>query len=120
MAPTRWAERWAALLGWRWALWGALCLLVGLLLAALVFLAREYEDGLALSRQERSAADIAADVRSGLVRNLQDLIALHSTVPAVDDWPAPAARLLPCEQFVAFCLLEHAFQVGGRDLVGLA
>ncbi|NIC41574.1 ATP-binding protein [Aquabacterium sp. A08] len=101
MAPTRWAERWAALLGWRWALWGALCLLVGLLLAALVFLAREYEDGLALSRQERSAADIAADVRSGLVRNLQDLIALHSTVPAVDDWPAPAARLLASHREIA-------------------
>ena len=82
----------------RWVLWGLLCLLVGLLLAALVFLAREYEDGLALTRQEDSASHIVADVRNGLVRNVQDLVALHNTHPEVDDWGGVASRLLVSER----------------------
>ena len=78
----------------RWWLWGMLCVLVGLLLGALVFLAREYEEGLALERQQRRANEAAADVRSGLLRNLQNLVALHNTLYSTDVWSEGAAQIL--------------------------
>ena len=78
----------------RWLLWGALCLLVGLLLAALVFLAREYEDTLAQARHERDAADMASDLRAGVLLNVQNLVALHSVAGTPNAWSAAAAELL--------------------------
>ena len=71
-----------ALSGWspprRWRLWGLLCALVVALLAVLVFLTREYEENLAQGRLEQHAAQMATDVRAGLVRNVQNLLAAQS------------------------------------------
>ncbi|MEN9384593.1 MAG: Sensor protein FixL [Pseudomonadota bacterium] len=62
----------------RWALWSLLFFLVILLLSALVFLAREYEDNLAQSRLEQTTSNINSEVRNGLLRNVQNLLALHN------------------------------------------
>ena len=78
----------------RWLLWGALLLLVGLLLGVLVFLAGEYEEGRDQAALERDAALVVSDIRSGLVRNVQTLQSLHSVAPTADSWSAPAAELL--------------------------
>ena len=78
----------------RWALWGLLCLLVGLLLAALVFLAREYADSLNQTRLEQSATNMTADIRGGLLRSVQNLVALHSTSGSPVPWESGAAEML--------------------------
>ena len=78
----------------RWALWGLLCVLVGLLLAALVFLAREYEDSLNQTRLEQSATNMTADIRGGLLRSVQNLVALHSTSGSPVPWESGAAEML--------------------------
>ena len=78
----------------RWLLWGALLLLVVLLLGVLVFLAAEYEESRDQEALERDAAALAGDIRSGLVRNVQTLQALHSVAPTADSWQDPAAELL--------------------------
>ena len=78
----------------RWLLWGALLLLVVVLLGVLVFLAAEYEESRDQEALERDAAALAGDIRSGLVRNVQTLQALHSVAPTADSWQDPAAELL--------------------------
>ncbi|MFN3492904.1 MAG: PAS domain-containing sensor histidine kinase, partial [Hydrogenophaga sp.] len=78
----------------RWLLWGALLLLVTLLLGVLVFLAREYEEGRDQLAVERDAAAVASDIRSALIRNVQTLQSLHSVVPTPDSWMAPASEVL--------------------------
>ncbi|MDZ7910075.1 MAG: PAS domain S-box protein [Gemmobacter sp.] len=78
----------------RWLLWGALLLLVVLLLGVLVFLAAEYEEARDQEALERDAAALVSDIRSGLVRNVQTLQALHSIAPSVGSWQDPAAELL--------------------------
>jgi two-component system sensor histidine kinase DctS len=78
----------------RWLLWGALLLLVVLLLGVLVFLAAEYEESRDQEALERDAAALAGDIRSGLVRNVQTLQALHSLAPTAASWQDPAAELL--------------------------
>ncbi|GAB3191082.1 two-component system sensor histidine kinase NtrB [Hydrogenophaga aquatica] len=78
----------------RWALWSLLCLLVGLLLAALVFLAREYEDSQNQISLEQSAVHMTADIRGGLLRSAQNLVALHSTSGSPVPWETGAAELL--------------------------
>ncbi len=78
----------------RWVLWGLMFSLLVALLVALVFLARQYEDALAQERLERSANNMAADIRNGLLRNLQNLQALYSSSQGVDQWGVNAAALL--------------------------
>jgi two-component system, LuxR family, sensor histidine kinase DctS len=78
----------------RWLLWGALLLLVGLLLGVLVFLAAEYEEGRDQAALERDADQVANDIRSELFRNVQTLQSLHSVAPTDGSWAAPAAELL--------------------------
>ncbi len=57
----------------RWVLWSALVTLVAALLVTLVWLAGRYEAGVLQDRIERDAVDVAADIRSGLMRNTQGL-----------------------------------------------
>lgn len=78
----------------RWLLWGALLLLVVALLGVLVFLAAEYEEARDQEALERDAAALGGDIRSGLVRNVQTLQALHSVAPTAGSWLDPAAELL--------------------------
>ncbi len=79
----------------RWVLWGLLFVLVGLLLSALVFLAREYEDNLAQSRMEQTATNINSEIRSGLLRNVQNLLALHNNqTQSPQVWETGAAEVL--------------------------
>lgn len=54
-------------------LWGALCLLVVLLLGTLVFLTHAYEENRVQSLLEESATTMAAEIRSGLLRNAGDV-----------------------------------------------
>ena len=89
--PSRWRQ---ALRSRRWLLWGALLLLVLVLLGVLVFLATEYEEGRDQTALEQEAATLVSDIRSGLVRNVQTLQSLHSVAPTVDSWDAPATELL--------------------------
>ena len=65
----------------RWLLWGALLLLVALMLGVMVFLAREYEEARDQAAVESDAAAVASDIRSALIRNVQTLQSLHSVVP---------------------------------------
>ena len=77
--------------GW---LWGALLLLVAVLLGVLVFLAGEFEEARDQAALERDATSLVSDIRSALVRNVQTLQALHSVAPSAGSWPMPAAELL--------------------------
>ncbi|HEX5737899.1 MAG TPA: PAS domain-containing sensor histidine kinase, partial [Hydrogenophaga sp.] len=84
----------SALRSRRWLLWGALLLLVALMLGVMVFLAREYEEARDQASVERDAAAVASDIRSALIRNVQTLQSLHSVVPTPDSWMAPASEVL--------------------------
>ncbi len=79
----------------RWWLWGALLLLVLSLLAVLVFLAGEYEEGRDQAGLDQRVRTVAADIRSGLLRNVQTLQALQAAgenQPSL--WQAAAPALL--------------------------
>jgi two-component system, LuxR family, sensor histidine kinase DctS len=78
----------------RWVLWGLLFLLVSLLLSALVFLAREYEDNLAQNRLDQTASNINSEIRNGLLRNVQNLLALHNNQTAPGTWETGATEVL--------------------------
>jgi two-component system sensor histidine kinase DctS len=78
----------------RWLLWGALLLLVALMLGVMVFLAREYEEARDQATVERDAAAVASDIRSALIRNVQTLQSLHSVVPTPASWMDPASEVL--------------------------
>jgi two-component system sensor histidine kinase DctS len=71
----------------RWVLWGALFALVVALLVTLVWLAGRYEAGRLQDRIERDAVDVAADIRTGLGRNVQSLQGLPRFDPQhADQW----------------------------------
>jgi two-component system sensor histidine kinase DctS len=72
----------------------ALLLLVALLLGVLVFLASQFEEARDRAALERDATALASDIRAQLMRNVQTLQALHSSVPRAEDWEAPAGELL--------------------------
>ena len=96
--PVR-ARRWvgvqiSALRSRRGGLWVALLLLVALLLGVLVFLASQFEEARDRAALERDATALASDIRAQLMRNVQTLQALHSSVPLAEDWEAPAGELL--------------------------
>jgi len=78
----------------RWLLWGALLLLVGPLLGALVFLAAAYEEGRDQAALERDAEVLVSDIRSALFRNVQTLQSLHSVAPTPGSWSVGAAEVL--------------------------
>ncbi len=78
----------------RWLLWGALLVLLGALLGVLVFLAVKYEEAKDQEALERDANALVNDFRSGLVRNVQTLQALHNGSPSSNAWQSPAAEIL--------------------------
>ena len=86
----------AALRGaWRrWALWGALVLVVAGLLATLVWLARGYEIEQVQRDLERDSADAAQALRKRLARNLQDLHSLATTPADPVGWWSAASNVL--------------------------
>ena len=86
----------AALRGaWRrWALWGALVLVVAGLLATLVWLARGYEIEQVQRDLERDSADAAQALRQRLARNLQDLHSLATTPADPVAWWSAASDVL--------------------------
>ena len=78
----------------RWAFWGLSAALLSALLVLLVFLARQYQDGLNAAALERNAAEIGTDIRSGLTRNIQLLVAMQSAHRSPDAWQVAAAEFL--------------------------
>lgn len=79
----------------RWILWGALVLLVGALLATLVWLARIYEAGRLQERIELDAADMAQDIRTALGRNVQSLQGMPAlAADRPQEWTLLATELL--------------------------
>lgn len=78
----------------RWAFWSANFVLLGALLMLLLFLARQYEDSLRTAELEHTAANMANDIRSGLSRNVQILVAMHSMATPNDAWHIAAADML--------------------------
>jgi len=78
----------------RWLYWGLGAALLSALLVLLVFLARQYQDGLNAAALERNAAEIATDIRSGLTRNIQLLVAIQSGHRSPDAWQVAAAEFL--------------------------
>lgn len=82
----------------RWPLWGALLLLVAALLTVLVFLAAEYEVGRDQAALEQDTLDVASDIRSSLLRNVQTLQSLHAFSPTPRSWEAPAAETLAAQR----------------------
>ena len=78
----------------RWWLWSALCVLLLLLLGALVFLARAYEESRLSRELEQVAADMVAEIRSDLDRNVQDLQRLQAPEPDDEAWLRGATTLL--------------------------
>jgi len=82
----------------RWTLWALMFSLLVALLLTLVFLARQYEDALAQERLERAATHMAADIRNGLLRNLQNLQAIHSSAQGAREWGFNAADVLALQR----------------------
>jgi two-component system, LuxR family, sensor histidine kinase DctS len=78
----------------RWSLWALLIALVAALLVTLVWLAGRYEASQVQSKLERDTADALGDIRSALIRNVQNLQALQAGHHAPAGWTDEAARLL--------------------------
>lgn len=92
MARWRWCH-WHST--WRrWSLWTLLVGLVASMLVTLVWLAGRYEASVVQSQLERDAADAVVDIRAGLARNLQSLLALQTGLSAIPDWQAQGQALL--------------------------
>lgn len=78
----------------RWSLWVMLVALVTSMLGTLVWLAGRYEGSLIQSNLERDTAEIVTDVRNGLARNIQGLLALESDERDAELWRLQANELL--------------------------
>jgi two-component system sensor histidine kinase DctS len=78
----------------RWSLWVMLVALVTSMLGTLVWLAGRYEGSLIQSNLERDTAEIVTDVRNGLARNIQGLLALDSDERDAELWRLQANELL--------------------------
>jgi two-component system sensor histidine kinase DctS len=78
----------------RWTLWTLLTLLVASLLATLVWLAGRYEADQVQTRLERDTSEAIGDIRAGLGRNVQSLLALQAGSPSRATWSADALQLL--------------------------
>lgn len=83
-----------ALASRRWLLWGATALLVLVLLAVLVFLAAEYEEGRDQAALESDAASLVNDIRAGMLRNVQTLQPLNGLTSSDEEWMSAAADIL--------------------------
>ena len=70
----------------RRTLWGALVLLLVMLLAMLVWLAGLYEASQVQGRLEREAAQAVGDIQAALTRNVQGLQALQYNDPTPNSW----------------------------------
>ena len=95
--PARRRPRWLRRpLKWtrRWSLWVLLVALLVAMLGTLVWLAGRYEASLVQGRLERDTAEIVADIRTGLARNVQSLQALQSGERSADIWRMQASELL--------------------------
>lgn len=88
----RWASRQIDVR--RSVLWVLLLALVVALLGTLVWLAGRYEVSQAQSRLERDSLEMVADVRTGLMRNIQGFQALQSSERSPEAWPIRAADML--------------------------
>jgi two-component system sensor histidine kinase DctS len=78
----------------RWFLWVLLAVLVLVLLATVVWLAGRHEAEQVQEILDRDTADAAADLRSGLQRNVQGLRALQASGLNLERWPAESAALM--------------------------
>ncbi|MBV5344735.1 MAG: PAS domain-containing sensor histidine kinase, partial [Rhodoferax sp.] len=78
----------------RISLWVALVLLLLALLATLVWLAGRYEASQVQAELERGAADAVSDIRSGLSRNNQALLAVPAWSVSEKNWQIQAQSLL--------------------------
>jgi len=89
----RWRQAWPVDAR-RWVLWGMLLLLVGVLLAALAWLAVRYERAQMQDQLERDTVDAVGDVRTALQRNVQTLQSLQPEGQSPASWTAPAEEVL--------------------------
>ena len=78
----------------RWWLWSALCVLLLLLLGALVFLARAYEDSRLTTELERTASELVAEIKADLNRNALAFSALNQSHPDEAGWLRGSSALL--------------------------
>lgn len=78
----------------RWWLWSALCVLLLVLLGALLFLARAYEDSRLADELERIATELVTEIRADLNHNAQALQALRSSLHDDIGWQQGTAALL--------------------------
>ena len=78
----------------RTVLWSALVVLVGALLATLVWLASRYELGQVQERLERDTAEAVGDIRAALTRNVQNLQVLQTPLNQNSAWTQEAHNLL--------------------------
>jgi two-component system sensor histidine kinase DctS len=78
----------------RWFLWVLLAVLVLALLGTVVWLAGRHEAEQVQAALDRDTADAAADLRSGLLRNVQSLRALHAAGLDRASWAAESTALM--------------------------
>jgi two-component system sensor histidine kinase DctS len=78
----------------RWFLWVVLAVLVLVLLATVVWLAGRHEAEQVQEILDRDTADAAADLRTGLQRNVQGLRAFQANGLALERWPVESAALM--------------------------
>lgn len=96
-------HRWAGSARWahttrrwlnRWGLWVALSGLLVLTLGVLVWLAGRYEISQVQNRLERDVGDAVVEIRAGLLRTQQSVLALDAYPPGSQQWPLEAMVLL--------------------------
>ena len=75
-------------------LWGALVSLVTAVLITLVWLAGRYEASQVQTAMERDTSDAVSDIRSGLMRDVQELQALQASHATTPNWTPQALGLL--------------------------
>ena len=78
----------------RWWLWSALCVLLLLLLGALVFLARAYEESRLSDELEQAATNLVTEIKADLSHNVQALQSMHESQPDDASWLRGANALL--------------------------
>ncbi len=86
--------KWWLRYGRRWALWGALAVLVAALLVTLIWLAGRYEAEQVQNKVERDAAEAVADIRAAFTRNVQSLQTLSASNSKAADWACDAQAVL--------------------------
>ena len=82
----------------RWSLWALLLMLITAMFILLVWLSARYEASQLQLRLDRYTAEVNADIRAALARNVQSMQAIHADSSDPLIWQLKAAELLKSQR----------------------